>query len=225
MTATPALDVRWLGLGVPYADALAEQERLVAARLADRENVPDTLLLLEHAPVYTIGRTPDRSSLLDPAGLPFPHFTVHRGGQATYHGPGQLVGYPVLDLARRGRDLHRYLRDLESIVVESLGQHGVPDAGRRPGLTGVWVRGRKIASLGVGVRRWVSLHGFAVNVTREALAPFAAITPCGIVGVAMTCVEAEVGGAVGVPEFAQTVAGVFARQSPGTAPRPDAPLA
>ena len=213
MAVTSALDVRWLGRGVPYADALAEQERLVAARLADRENVPDTLLLLEHAPVYTIGRTPDRSSLLDPARLPHPHFTVHRGGQATYHGPGQLVGYPVLDLARRGRDLHRYLRDLEQVVIDALGQHGVPDAERRAGLTGVWVRGRKIASLGVGVRRWVSLHGFAVNVTGEALPPFAAITPCGITGVEMTCLDEAAGSAKNSPKevetFAETLALVF----------------
>ena len=215
----PALDVRWLGRGVPYADALAEQERLVAARLADRESVPDTLLLLEHAPVYTIGRTPDRSSLLDPARLPFPHFTVHRGGQATYHGPGQLVGYPVLDLARRGRDLHRYLRDLEQVIMDALGRHGVPDAGRRAGLTGVWVRGRKIASLGVGVRRWVSLHGLAVNVTRDSLAPFAAITPCGIAGVEMTSVESETGATLDVETFAGTVGRVFA----GAFPTPTVP--
>ena len=208
--AANRLETRWLGRGVPYAEGLAEQERCLEARLRDRENVPDTLLLLEHAPVYTIGRTPDRSSLLDPAGLPFPHFTVHRGGQATYHGPGQLVGYPVLDLSRRGRDLHRYLRDLEQVVIEALAQHGIPDAGRREGLTGVWVGGRKIASLGVGVRRWVSIHGLAVNVTRESLAPFAAITPCGIAGVEMTSVESETGVALDVEAFAGTVGRVFA---------------
>lgn len=210
MTPTPALDVRWLGCGVPYADGLAEQERLLGARLRDRENVPDTLLLLEHEPVYTIGRTPDRTSLLDPARLPHPHFTIHRGGQATYHGPGQLVGYPVLDLARRGRDLHRYLRDLEQVVIDALGQHGIPHAARREGLTGVWVHGRKVASLGVGVRRWVSMHGLAVNVTRESLAPFAAITPCGIAGVEMTSIESETGAGLDVEAFGESLGRVFA---------------
>lgn len=197
---------------MPYADALALQEDLVAARLADRDGVPDTLLLLEHAPVYTIGRTPDRSSLLDPSRLPHPHFTVHRGGQATFHGPGQLVGYPVLDLARRGRDLHRYLRFLEDVIIRALAVHGIPDAGRREGLTGVWVRGRKIASLGVGVRRWVSLHGFAVNVERRSLPPFDAITPCGIAGVTMTSVETETSRVLGVEEFSRTVAKTFAEE-------------
>lgn len=208
-----SIQIHWLGRGVRYEEALAQQEELVAARLRDRESVPDTLLLLEHAPVYTIGRTPDRSSLLDPDRLPHPHFTIHRGGQATYHGPGQLVGYPILDLSRRGRDLHRYLRGLESVVIEALTLHGVAGAERRAGLTGVWVENRKIASLGVGVRRWVSLHGFAVNVTRESLAPFAAITPCGIAGVEMTCLDDAAGHTKDSPTevkaFAETVAQVF----------------
>ena len=207
----PALHIEWLGR-IAYAPALARQEALVAAKLADPGGVPDTLLLLEHEPVYTIGRTPDRSSLLSPASLPHPVETIHRGGQATFHGPGQLVGYPILDLGRRGRDLHVYLRFLEETLIAALALHGVGGA-RREGLTGVWVADRKIASIGVGVRRWVSLHGFAINVVGgNALEPFNAITPCGLPGVRMTALEAENGRLVGVEAFARTVGGVFAER-------------
>ena len=214
---TAALRVEWLGR-VAYREAFERQERLVEAKIAAPHDTPDTLLLLEHDPIYTIGRTPDRSSLLAPERLPHPVETTNRGGQATYHGPGQLVGYPVLDLGRRGRDLHRYLRFLEETLVEALAGHGVRGE-RREGLTGVWVGPRKIASIGVGVRRWVSMHGFAVNVAGgEALAPFAAITPCGLPGVRMTAVEPEAGQPVGVEGFARTVGAAFARRLPGALP-------
>lgn len=200
------LHIEWWGR-VSYAAALARQEARAAEKLRAPESTPDTLYLLEHDPVYTIGRTLDRSSLGD--ALPHPVETVHRGGQATYHGPGQLVGYPVLDLGRRGRDLHRYLRALEEALLLSLAGCGVAGE-RREGLTGVWVGPRKIASIGVGVRKWVSLHGFAINVVGgEALAPFKAITPCGIAGVEMTAVELEAGRVIGVEGFARVVAGVF----------------
>lgn len=209
-------DVQWLGRDVPFADALARQETLVAEKIRDPDAVPDTLLLLEHAPVYTIGRTPDRTSLRNAeALLPHPLFTINRGGQATYHGPGQLVGYPILDLNRLGRDLHKYLRAVEDIVIAALRAHGVADAARRDGLTGVWVgssdsnQARKIASIGIGVKRWISMHGFAINVTREPLAPFAAITPCGLAGVTMTSVETEIGAPLRVADFARTVADIF----------------
>ena len=134
--------------------------------------------------------------------------TVGRGGQATYHGPGQLVGYPILDLNLRGRDLHRHLRAIEELVILALGDYGLVGE-RREGLTGVWIEERKIASVGVGVRRWVSYHGFAVNVTREALPPFQAITPCGIGGVTMTAIAAESQMPVDVDAFAKTVEIVF----------------
>ena len=213
----PALHVEWLGR-IAYAPALARQELLVAAKLAGPANVPDTLLLLEHEPVYTIGRTPDRSSLAS-ATLPHPVETIHRGGQATYHGPGQLVGYPILDLGQRGRDLHVYLRFLEDVLIAALDRHGVVGT-RREGLTGVWVEDRKIASIGVGVRRWVSLHGFAINVLGgDALAPFGAITPCGLAGVRMTALETENGQPVGVEDFARTVGAVFAGQLENSLPR------
>ncbi len=206
---TPALHVEWLGR-IAYAPALARQDALVAAKIADPV-LPDTLLLLEHDPVYTIGRTPDRSSLLAPESLPHPVETIQRGGQATYHGPGQLVGYPIIDLSRRGRDLHRYLRFLEEVLIMSLAEVGVVGT-RRDGLTGVWVGPRKIASLGVGVRRWISLHGFAINVTAEALAPFGAITPCGIAGVEMTALEPENGQSISVDGFAHVVDRFFRAQ-------------
>ena len=181
------LAVRWLGR-VAYADALALQEELVARKTAD-PGEPDHLLLLEHEPVFTIGRTPDRSSLRDSSALPHPVHIIGRGGQATYHGPGQLVGYPILDLRPRG-DLHRYLRALEQLVIDACAAFGV-NATRRDDLTGVWVGDCKIASLGVGVKRWITLHGFALNVTDESLTGFAHITPCGIGGVQMTSLESE----------------------------------
>ena len=136
---SPALRVEWLGR-MAYAPALARQESLVAAKIADPDGVPDTLLLLEHEPVYTIGRTPDRSSLLSPERLPHPVETIHRGGQATYHGPGQLVGYPILDLGRRGPRFAR-LPALSWSKLSSPRWLSArrPKARRRDGLTGVWV--------------------------------------------------------------------------------------
>ena len=126
---------QWLGR-VGYEEALALQESLVARRAAGE--ICDQLLLLEHEPVYTIGRTPDQSSLRDVAALPHPVVRINRGGQATYHGPGQLVGYPILDLRARGQDLHRYLRALEEILIETCAHFGVA-AQRRERLTGVWI--------------------------------------------------------------------------------------
>jgi lipoyl(octanoyl) transferase len=192
-SSTSDLDVKWLGR-VGFLEALAQQEEIVSLKRADRSH-PDVLLLLEHDPVYTIGRTPDQSSLRGISHLPHPLFPINRGGQATYHGPGQLVGYPVLDLRRHGQDLHRYLRWLEQLIIDLLADHGIESA-RRPGLTGVWVSNRqsgsdrKIASIGVGVRHWISMHGFALNVGGD-LSPFQHIVPCGIANVAMTSMEKE----------------------------------
>jgi lipoyl(octanoyl) transferase len=181
------LRVRWLG-AVNFTDALALQEDLVARKREDRA-AEDELLLLEHEPVYTIGRTPDRSSLLGAAHLPHPLFPINRGGQATYHGPGQLMGYPIIDLRRCGQDLHRYLRWLEQLLIEFLAEYEITGAPRQ-GLTGVWVDQRKIASIGVGVRYWITMHGFALNVGGD-LSPFGYIIPCGITDVAMTSMEKE----------------------------------
>ncbi len=194
--------VRWLGR-VSYAEALVLQERIVEEKAA----TGDELLLLEHESVFTIGRTADQSSLRDPSTLPAPLVVISRGGQATWHGPGQLVGYPLLDLRRRGSDLHRYLREMEIFLVEVCARSGVR-AQRREGLTGVWVGERKLASIGVGVRRWISMHGFALNVC-GAMEGFDHITPCGLAGVTMTSLEREGATGVSVESVAQIVAELF----------------
>jgi lipoyl(octanoyl) transferase len=183
------LHVRWLGR-TEFDDALALQEKIVARKREDPSHA-DELLLLEHEPVYTIGRTPDQSSLLGGAHLPHPLFAINRGGQATYHGPGQLMGYPIIDLRRYGQDLHRYLRWLEGLLIDLLAEHGI-GASRRESLTGVWIGDRKIASIGVGVRYWITMHGFALNVCGD-LSPFDHIVPCGINNVMMTSMEKETG--------------------------------
>jgi lipoyl(octanoyl) transferase len=195
------LQVRWLGR-MEFADALALQEEIVAKKRKDR-SLGDELLLLEHEAVYTIGRTPDKSSLLGSAHLPHPLFAINRGGQATYHGPGQLMGYPIIDLRRCGQDLHRYLRWLEQLLIELLVEYGIT-ASRRKSLTGVWVGQRKIASIGVGVRHWITMHGFALNVCDD-LSSFNHIIPCGINNVAMTSMEKESGGAFSVLDIAKAL--------------------
>jgi lipoyl(octanoyl) transferase len=206
MTGDSLIEVKWLGR-MDFAEALAQQEEIVAKK---RENslAPDELLLLEHEPVYTIGRTPDQSSLLDAAHLPYPLFPINRGGQATYHGPGQLMGYPIVDLRRCGQDLHRYLRWLEQFLIDLLARFEI-HATRRDGLTGVWIDdpemnggGRKIASIGVGVRHWITMHGFALNVCGD-LTPFDKIVPCGISNVTMTSMERELQKALSVVDVAR----------------------
>ena len=166
----------------------------------------ETLFLLEHDSVYTIGRTRDQSSLRE--SLPHPTIETNRGGQATYHGPGQLVGYPILDLSRRGRDLHNYLRFLEEFLICLAAHYGVA-ASRREGLTGVWVGQRKIASLGVGVKKWIAMHGFALNVQTSSLPAFSHITPCGITGVEMTCLEQECGTSIAMMDIASRAESLF----------------
>ncbi len=197
-----ALEWRWLGR-MNFAEALALQEELVARKRENRDTI-DELLLLEHEPVYTIGRTPDQSSLVDTAHLPHPLFAINRGGQATYHGPGQLIGYPIIDLRRCGQDLHRYLRWLEDLLIQTLAIYEI-SARTRPGLTGVWIDKRKIASIGVGVRHWITMHGFALNVCGD-LAPFNRIIPCGIQNVTMTSIEKETGSTFSPEEVSHRVA-------------------
>jgi len=203
------LRVQWLGR-IEFAHALGLQEKIVAKKRVDPSS-NDELLLLEHEPVYTIGRTPDRSSLsatgrirrgeVGAAHLPHPVFSINRGGQATYHGPGQLMGYPIIDLRRCGQDLHRYLRWLEQLLIELLGQYGIA-ASQRASLTGVWIENRKIASIGVGVRHWITMHGFALNVCGD-LSPFNQIVPCGIDNVTMTSMEKETDDAFSVADVAE----------------------
>ena len=200
-TSSVASDLRisWLGQ-IKFADALALQKDIVARKCEDRA-AADEVLLLEHEPVYTIGRTPDKSSLLGGAHLAHPLFAINRGGQATYHGPGQLMGYPIVDLRRCGQDLHRYLRWLEQILIDLLAEFQIAGA-RRDGLTGVWIgHQRKIASIGVGVRHWITMHGFALNVCGD-LAPFSHIVPCGINDVAMTSMERELGQSISMIDVA-----------------------
>ena len=187
------LEVRRLGR-VAYDEALALQERLRDARIAGE--IPDTLLLLEHPDVITLGAGASEGFLRFPgealARRGYEVRRTNRGGEATWHGPGQLVGYPILDLEPRGRDLHRYLRALEDVLIDGLADLGVP-AVRRDGYTGVWLDARsKIASIGVGVRRWVTMHGFALNVCCD-LARFDVIVPCGLSGVRMVSMASVLG--------------------------------
>ena len=157
---------------VPYEEALAWQRQLAEDRIAGRLS-HDVLLLLEHPPVVTLGRNSHAEHLLQAEGIDV--FEVERGGDVTFHGPGQLVGYPILDLGAYRKDLHWYLRTLEQALIDALAILDIP-AERRPGFTGVWTRGRKIASIGVHVKQWVTWHGFALNVTTD-LAHFDRIVP------------------------------------------------
>lgn len=182
------IEFSWLGR-VDYSEGLSLQSDLAEKR--HRSEIPDTVLLLEHEPVYTIGRGKDKSSLAGGGKeqLPFPVIETNRGGQATFHGPGQLIGYLILDLHEYGMDLHAYLRNIESFLIDFLNEYGI-SAERSEGQTGVWVADRKIASIGVGVRKWISMHGFALNIGRD-LSAFDSIVPCGIQGVEMTSLERE----------------------------------
>ena len=177
-----------------YGEVLELQRSLCRQRIAG-EIGEDLLLLVEHDPVVTLGRGTRPGSLplarpeLEQRGVEV--FEVERGGDVTFHGPGQLVGYPVLDLRQHREDLHWYLRRLEAGLIGALGELGVT-AGPNPGLTGVWTRGRKIASIGIHVKQWVTFHGFALNVSTD-LSYFDLIVPCGIRDVTMTSVAAELG--------------------------------
>jgi len=192
-----------------FEAALAVQERLVGQ--VQNGEADETLILLEHEPVYTIGRTRDRSSLRE--ALPHAVFETNRGGQATYHGPGQLTGYPILVLNTRGRDLHLYLRFLEEFLIRFSVEFGVT-AHRREGLTGVWVGERKLASLGVGVRKWISMHGFAINILATSTIAFSSITPCGLTGVKMTSLEHESGEQIDFDAALQAAGRLFEEMLP-----------
>src|SRR6266581_1483339 len=152
---------------------------------------------------FSTASRPNRDGELGSAYLPHPLFSINRGGQATYHGPGQLMGYPIIDLRRCGQDLHKYLRWLEQLLIELLAEHGIA-ASRRESLTGVWVGGRKIASIGVGVRHWITMHGFALSVCGD-LSPFNHIVPCGINNVAITSMEKETKKSFSVASVARVV--------------------
>jgi lipoyl(octanoyl) transferase len=200
---------------VPYAEAFAAQRRLAEARTAER--IPDLLVLLEHPPVYTKGRRSTAAEL--PMGEDWYRMQgievceTDRGGRVTYHGPGQLVGYPIVSLKPYGDDVHRYVRNLERVIVSSLGEFGV-EAGCIEGLTGVWVggpppEGRKIGSIGVHVSHGVTTHGFAVNVSND-LQPFEWVVPCGIEGCRATSLTRELGAEQDLDRFAAMVSRRFA---------------
>jgi lipoate-protein ligase B len=207
---TPA---RILDLGTrEYGEVWVLQRDLVAAR--QRDEIPDTLVLVEHPDVITAGRSAHRENLLATADIPL--FEIERGGDVTYHGPGQLVGYPIFLLRQEERDLHRYLRNLEEALIQAIGRFGLPGE-RKSGWTGVWTSGglRKLASIGVAVKRWVTMHGFALNVSTD-LARFAAINPCGLDAAVMGSMSSELGRPISLDAVKaavrDTFAEVFARQ-------------
>ena len=206
------LEVRRLGT-IGYQAGLDLQKELVEAR--KHGAIPDQLLLLEHPPVITLGvRTRnDRSHVLESeaslaekgVGL----FETGRGGDVTYHGPGQLVGYPIVDLKPDRCDVHRYVRDLEEVLIGAVAAFGIT-AGRIAGLTGIWVGDRKLAAIGVRISRWVTSHGFALNVSTD-LSHFGLIVPCGIVDKGVTSMARELGRSVSMDEVADAVASEFSK--------------
>lgn len=199
----------WLGR-VSFDEGLAIQKRLVAERQAGA--APDALVLLEHPMTYTIGRSGGEENLLiseeEIRARGGAVRRVDRGGDITYHGPGQLVGYPIIDLNDHYRDVHRYLRDLEEVLIQLLAGYDI-HAGRIQGLSGVWVGEDKVAAMGVHVSRWVTSHGFALNVSTE-LGDFSRIIPCGIKDHGVTSMERLLGRRVELDEVAERTAGVFA---------------
>ena len=206
------IQIRRLGQ-VDYGAALDLQARLVDQRKAGR--IPDQLLLLEHPPVITLGvktrndrshvvATPD---MLEDEGVAL--FESGRGGDVTYHGPGQLVGYPILDLRPDRCDVHRYVRDLEEVLIRAVARFGVV-SGRLPGLTGAWVGDRKLAAIGVRIARWVTSHGFALNVSTN-LAHFDLIVPCGITDKGVTSMVELAGRAIPMSDVEDAVAEAFCR--------------
>ena len=197
----------WLGR-VPYRAALDLQHRWVSARAAGL--APDALLLLEHDPVVTLGRGFTGA----PPAIPgVEAVEVERGGKATYHGPGQLVGYPILELAEGERDLHAHLRRIEDVLIAALARYGLAGE-REPGATGVWIGAggarRKVASIGVAVKRWITFHGFALNVSTD-LRGFLGFDPCGFQSDVMTSLELSLGTAPPLEEVGNVVSGEFAR--------------
>jgi lipoyl(octanoyl) transferase len=194
-----------------YEECLELQREVARQRISGA--IPhDMLLLVEHPPVVTLGRSSKQKNLISsPAFLAsrgVELFEVERGGDVTFHGPGQLVGYPIFDLKRHRQDLHWYLRSVEEALITTVSQYGIPGE-RSTGYTGVWTRRRKIASIGVHARDWVTWHGFALNVTTD-LSYFDLIVPCGIVGVEMTSIAKETGLSPDVEAVSDVVAREFA---------------
>jgi lipoyl(octanoyl) transferase len=207
--ARRSLQVRLLGR-IPYQEALAFQETLVEARRAGE--IPDQLLLLEHPHVITLGSSSQEENLLfseeERSRRGIELHEVGRGGDVTYHGPGQLVGYPILDLSPDRKDLHRYLRELEEVLIHALSHFGI-SSGREEGLTGVWVPEGKLAAIGVRVSSgWITSHGFALNVNPE-MEYFSSIIPCGIQDRGVTSMAEVLDSAVSVEDVIPQVVGSF----------------
>jgi lipoyl(octanoyl) transferase len=177
-----------LDLGIrEYRDVLDLQRKLVELRATKR--MPDTLILVQHPHVFTVGKAVSGELPSQLAGVPV--FRIERGGQWTYHGPGQLVGYPILDLDIRQRDIHSFVRKIEETIILALEAYGI-NAERRQGQTGVWVQTKKIASIGAAVRNWTTFHGFALNVNTD-LSYFGLIEPCGLPSSTLTSMKALLG--------------------------------
>lgn len=204
------LEVRKLGR-IPYAQGLDLQAQLVAGRQAG--DIPDQLLLLEHDPVFTLGRNARRDNVLFSEDAlrekGFDVFESGRGGDVTYHGPGQVVGYPIIDLSPDRRDVHRYVRDLEEVMIRSCADYGI-EAGRVSGMTGTWVGDAKIGAIGVRISRWVTSHGFALNVVND-LSAFDLIVPCGIRDRGVTSLERLLGRAIPLGEVMDRLTTYFAK--------------
>ncbi|MGD8895658.1 MAG: lipoyl(octanoyl) transferase LipB [Acidobacteriota bacterium] len=203
------LDVQKLGR-ISYADGLDLQAKLVADRQAG--DIPNQLLLLEHDPVFTLGRNARRENVLMSENAlrekGFDVFESGRGGDVTYHGPGQVVGYPIIDLSPDRRDVHRYVRDLEEVMIRCCADYGI-EAGRVSGMTGTWVGDQKIGAIGVRISRWVTSHGFAFNVAND-LSAFDLIVPCGIRDRGVTSLERLLGRAVPIDEVMEALTRHFA---------------
>jgi lipoyl(octanoyl) transferase len=186
------------------------QAELVAERQAGR--IPDQLLLLEHDPVFTLGRNAREENVLFPAEAlrerGFEVFETGRGGDVTYHGPGQVVGYPILELSPDRRDVHRYVRDLEEVMIRTCADYGLVGT-RVASLTGTWLGAEKIGAIGVRIARWVTWHGFAFNVGTD-LSAFELIVPCGIRGRGVTSLERRLGRPVAIPEVMDRLTAHFA---------------
>ena len=200
-------DARLVDLGTrEFGEVWTHQRELLTAR--QKDEIPDTLLFVEHPHVITAGRSAHKENLLATDGVPI--FEIERGGDVTYHGPGQLVGYPIFLLREPERDLHVYLRNIEEALIQTVETFGLP-AGRRPSWTGVWNRAAdlKIASIGVAVKRWVTLHGFALNVSTD-LSRFAAINPCGLEATVMASMSSLLGRPISLAEVKPIVERKFA---------------
>jgi lipoyl(octanoyl) transferase len=208
--AQPVCEARWLGL-VSYEHGLRLQERTVEGLRSGE--VPEQLLLLEHPHVFTLGRGADSSNILaDQQQLQQNSVEVHetgRGGDVTYHGPGQLVGYPIINLKPDRCDVHRYVRDIEEVLIRTIAEFGVTGT-RIAGLTGVWVGNEKIGAIGVRIARWITSHGFALNVNTD-LSYFQMIVPCGITGKGVTSLSRLLGREIELLDVARIVASQFAQ--------------